>query len=184
MQVFYLVRHAHAEWEPDENRPLSSRGLQDAWRVADILADRPITTAFSSPYLRARQTVEPLAVRLGLRICSDERFRERELGRWRAPSFEEAVRRTWMDMDFAYPGGETNRQAQARAVQVLQELIAKDFQGHVLIGTHGNLLALMLAYYDPTVDYEFWRALSMPDIYQLEVEKVDDARFLRLWRKP
>jgi 2,3-bisphosphoglycerate-dependent phosphoglycerate mutase len=155
--------------------------MRDAGLVADILGERPITTVLSSPYTRARQTVEPLANRLGLRICTDERFRERGLGQWSDSSFGEAVHRTWVDMDFAFPGGETNRQAQARAIQGLQELIEGDIPGHILISTHGNLLALMLVHYDPQVDYEFWRALSMPDIYQLEVGTGCEARYLRLW---
>lgn len=182
MQVFYLVRHAHADWRPDENRPLSSRGMRDAESVADLLGEHPITTVFSSPYTRALQTVQPLAARLGQRIRTDERFRERELGQWSAGSFEEAVQRTWMDMDFSFPGGETNRQAQRRAIQGLQELIAADSQGHILIGTHGNLLALTLAHYHPQVGYEFWRALSMPDVYQLEVHAGGEVKYWRLWK--
>lgn len=181
MRIFYLVRHAHAEWRPDENRPLSSRGLRDAQLVANILEERPIISIFSSPYMRALQTIEPLAVRLGLRICTDKRFRERELGELCTDSFEKAVQRTWVDMNFAFPGGETNQQAQARAIQALQELRDTDIRGHILIGTHGNLLALMLSHYDSQVGYEFWRGLSMPDIYQLEIGVGGETRSWRLW---
>ena len=36
--TFLLVRHAHAEWVPNEMRPLSVKGSRDAERVARILA--------------------------------------------------------------------------------------------------------------------------------------------------
>lgn len=35
MSVFYVVRHAHAKWIPDENRPLSEQGFQDARRIPE-----------------------------------------------------------------------------------------------------------------------------------------------------
>ena len=38
MTCLFLVRHAHSVWTPDEMRPLSQSGLEDARRVADILA--------------------------------------------------------------------------------------------------------------------------------------------------
>ena len=37
LTTFYFVRHAHVEWIPDEDRPLSAIGLKDARRVANIL---------------------------------------------------------------------------------------------------------------------------------------------------
>ena len=66
MSTLYLVRHAHAEWTPDENRPLSAQGSEDANRVANTLYVVPISAIYSSPARRARQTIAPLAGRLGL----------------------------------------------------------------------------------------------------------------------
>lgn len=54
-----LVRHAHADWQPDETRPLSEVGRRDAARVAGVLSPLAPTSIYSSPYRRARQTVEP-----------------------------------------------------------------------------------------------------------------------------
>lgn len=181
MYTFYLVRHAHAHWAEDENRPLSPEGIQDAWRVAYILGENPITDVYSSPYLRARQTIETLVVKLGLHIHTDERLRERELGQHNAISFEEAVHCTWQDMDFSFSGGESNNQAQRRVVQWLQELLVQENQRHILVATHGNLLALLLNHYDTMVDYKFWQRLSMPDIYQLEIGESGEARYWRVW---
>jgi 2,3-bisphosphoglycerate-dependent phosphoglycerate mutase len=84
-------------------------------------------------------------------------------------------------MDYAFPGGETNRQAQRRAIQWIQELMNHERIGHVLVATHGNLLALLLKQFDPAVGYEFWRRLSMPDIYKLEILAAGYARYERIW---
>ena len=67
----YLVRHAKAgdrrDWEgKDHLRPLSKRGRQQADALADALADAGITRIVTSPFARCRETVEPLARRLGI----------------------------------------------------------------------------------------------------------------------
>lgn len=69
----YVVRHAHAgdrsHWKgPDEDRPLSAKGRRQAAALAALLAGDDIERIWSSPMLRCRQTVEPLAERLGLTV--------------------------------------------------------------------------------------------------------------------
>jgi 2,3-bisphosphoglycerate-dependent phosphoglycerate mutase len=178
---FYLVRHAHADWSPDEDRPLSKRGHRDALRVADILDPFSIHGVISSPYRRAVQTVEPLASRKHLRIEKRGAFRERELGSYSIATFDKAVCMTWEDPDFAHPGGETNREAQMRGINSIQELLDGGVEEPQVIGTHGNLLTLILNYYDPSLGYGFWCALTMPDIYCLEVVGCGEVRIERIW---
>ena len=65
----YVVRHGKAGsrsgWtEPDDQRPLTKAGRRQAGALADMLAGDHVTRVLSSPYVRCRQTVEPLAERL------------------------------------------------------------------------------------------------------------------------
>ena len=67
----YVIRHARAgrrsTWKgPDEERPLSGKGRQQAKSIARALRDEPIATVVSSPFVRCLQTVEPLAAALGV----------------------------------------------------------------------------------------------------------------------
>lgn len=69
----YLVRHAKAgsrsAWSgPDDLRPLTKTGRRQADALGDLLADRGVTRVVSSPYVRCRQTVEPLGQRLRLPV--------------------------------------------------------------------------------------------------------------------
>lgn len=62
----YVVRHAKAgdreEWKGDDRlRPLTKPGWRQADALVEILEDRPIDRILSSPYVRCRQSVEPLA---------------------------------------------------------------------------------------------------------------------------
>jgi len=66
-----LLRHAKAEkrrdWDgPDPLRPLTTRGLQQAEALSARLQSTPLAQILTSPYLRCRQTVEPLAATRGL----------------------------------------------------------------------------------------------------------------------
>jgi 2,3-bisphosphoglycerate-dependent phosphoglycerate mutase len=182
MTVLYLVRHAHTNWTPDENRPLSTTGLDDAHRVAHVLASFPITLILSSPYLRAIQTIEPFAKASNLKILEDLRFRERELGDIGTASFKEAVYQTWIDVDFAHPKGESVRQAQSRALEGLVENLHLSIPSHIVICTHGNLLTCILNHFDPDVSFQFWQNMSMPDVYYLDMDQTQDRKFTRIWQ--
>ncbi|QUH20166.1 hypothetical protein [Alkaliphilus sp. B6464] len=34
----------------------------------------------------------------------------------------------------------------------------------IVVGTHGNIMSIILDYYNDKYGYEFWRGLSMPGI--------------------
>ncbi len=78
----YLVRHAKAgsrkDWtDDDELRPLSKNGWVQAEAIATRLSGRRTPAALvSSPYLRCRQTLEPLATATGLVVVDDPRLAE------------------------------------------------------------------------------------------------------------
>jgi 2,3-bisphosphoglycerate-dependent phosphoglycerate mutase len=181
MMNIYLVRHAHAKWSADENRPLSQRGLHDAERLADLLARYPIGRLTSSPYRRAVQTIQPLAERLSLSIEMEDRFRERRLGDFGALSFQEAVERTWSELDFSFPDGESNANARARGVQALDDHTSRAGAYGIVISTHGNLLALILNHFEPSIGYPFWTSLTMPDVYRLAPDRGSELTFNRIW---
>ena len=71
--AIHLIRHAHAgrrsDWDgPDVQRPLSDKGWGQAAAIADDLAGAGIGRLWTSPYVRCRQTLEPLSERLALPI--------------------------------------------------------------------------------------------------------------------
>ena len=66
-----LVRHGHAgsrsDWDgPDDLRPLDSRGQAESRRLAEVLPLFGPRAVYSAIPVRCRETVEPLAERLGL----------------------------------------------------------------------------------------------------------------------
>ena len=73
-----LVRHAHSDpagpGEPDELRPLSARGREQAQRLAGALAAAEPVLVVSSPLLRARETAAPIARAAAAELRIDERL--------------------------------------------------------------------------------------------------------------
>ncbi|MDX1570386.1 MAG: phosphoglycerate mutase family protein [Xanthomonadales bacterium] len=66
--VFFLVRHAEKNPEPEHDPHLSTAGKARAETLAALLEDAGIGRIFSSDYSRTRETAAPLANRLGLEI--------------------------------------------------------------------------------------------------------------------
>ncbi len=182
MTRFYLIRHAESPWSPDEQRPLSTRGLAQAEKVAKVIMgyESSLTAIYSSSYRRAYETVSPLALQLKLNIRMTNELCERRLAGAPVDDFAEAVAATWRDPTKALPGGESNAAARQRGGALIERLRARYSDGRIVVSTHGNLLALILQHFDPSVDFEFWQALTMPDIYYLQIEKAE-SEILRIW---
>ena len=149
--------------------------------VAHRLASRPIAAVYTSPSRRSIETVEPLASRLRLRLEVVPDLRERELPPVPAGEFDALVQHAWRLPADAPRGGESNVQAQARGLAVVRTVVARHDGSQVVLGTHGNLLALVLNALDPAFAYEFWRGLSFPDIYQVVFRGTELRGVTRLW---
>jgi 2,3-bisphosphoglycerate-dependent phosphoglycerate mutase len=168
-----LVRHA----EPlapgtagfDEfTRPLTEKGLRDALQLRERHASRQIDAAYSSPYLRARQTIEPIAHARGIAIDTIDDLRERMLSASELDDWRAHLRHSWQDFDYAPPGGESGRIAQARVMRVLDTIAMRHASGTVIVASHGNLIALALhAMMPEVVDYDFWESIPMPAMFTL-----------------
>jgi len=71
----FLVRHAHSDpGDPDELRPLSAKGREQARALAERLASVGPEAVVSSPLLRARETADAIARAAGSSLRVDERL--------------------------------------------------------------------------------------------------------------
>jgi len=167
-----LIRHAESvapgiSGFDEYTRPLTVKGMRDAQQLCDTLTSTRIDAVYSSPYLRARQTIEPIALARGLTIETVEDLRERLLSSGDLPDWRTQLKRSWEDFDYAPVGGETSREAQARVVRVLDMVASRHAAGTVIVASHGNLIALALNAFRAGVDYAFWESIPMPAVFTL-----------------
>src|SRR5699024_9925600 len=98
-------------------------------------------------------------------------------------NFAETIEKVWQDPHFAWEGGESNNRAQQRGVKGINRLLEQYEGENIVIGTHGNIMVLMMNYFNKQYDFEFWKKLTMPDIYKLTFEKNDLINCIRVWEE-
>jgi 2,3-bisphosphoglycerate-dependent phosphoglycerate mutase len=172
-----LVRHARSTppetsaqaGTSEADQPLTEEGRAAAERLADQLDGFSLDAVYSSPYQRAVETVQPAADRRELHVQRIDDLRERLLSPEPLPDWRDHLARAWQDPEYACPGGETGRTAQRRAVAVLDLLrVRHPDGGRLLVGSHGNLIGLILQAFEPSIDFGFWDAMPTPAVYWLE----------------
>ncbi|MFI5316869.1 MAG: histidine phosphatase family protein [Myxococcota bacterium] len=178
MPRLLLVRHCQSTGQQPDGA-LTDAGHTQAHALAERLAAHPIDHLVSSTYRRARATLAPFAARSGLELHLDERLVERRLSPAPIDGWREVVERSFVDPDFAVPGGESARDVSDRAWKALGEILTL---GHSLpaVASHGQLIALVLHRIDPTFGFSGWAALTNPDVHLVERDARGRYSFRRL----
>jgi len=186
----YFVRHGIAPFSVEleltaGGASLNEQGQADAVRVAELLKSEEIEVIVSSSHHRAKETVAPLAEVLQKEIILYDDLMERPIATLKHPVPDEqllmAIERSFSDIDFCMPEGETTRQAQERALPVIMKLLEDYTCKKIVIGTHGNIMTIILNYFDTAYGFEFWKQTSKPDIYKLEFVDKKLVSVARLW---
>jgi broad specificity phosphatase PhoE len=131
-----LLRHAEAHdrerwWgTPDRERPLDELGRRQSQAMIAALRDgQAIVGLHSSPFVRCRQTLEPLAAAIGLPISDEERLAEAP----QLPAF--LGRDAWPAA--AWLGG--------RALALVDRLLAQGPPGRLVLCTHGDVVPALVS---------------------------------------
>lgn len=179
----YLVRHAHSIYTPDEfNRPLSEKGYTDSEGARSILLTESIDVVLASPYKRAIQTVEGVAKDINLEVLTEDGFKERKVAEDSVDNFDSAMTKLWTNFEFAFQHGESNLEGQKRGINALNKVLDKYNGKNIVIGTHGNIMVLIMNYFDNKYNFDFWKNLSMPDIYKLSFKEKEFIGAERIWK--
>ena len=183
----YFVRHAISPFSLDNerNRGLSDQGILDSIWVAEILKNEGIDIIVSSSFARAVDTIKPLANLLNKEIIQFEELVERPIASLKYQIEEDdllkGIERSFIDIDYCMPEGETTRQAQERSIPIIKKLLT-DYKGKkIAVGTHGNIMTIILNYFDKSYGNDFWIQTSKPDIYKLEFDDTKLIQVERLW---
>jgi 2,3-bisphosphoglycerate-dependent phosphoglycerate mutase len=165
VKTIYIMRHCQAEGqEPDA--PLTTAGVLQSRHLVQTLAGVEIERIISSPYRRAKDSVTPLAEHLNISIELDERLVERVLCQGVDPDWQQHLKTSFDNLDFCLPGGESSRTAMQRIVSVVDDIRREPAKSTLLV-THGNLMALLLKYFDDAVGFSEWKSLGNPDTYRI-----------------
>ncbi|MFB6506131.1 MULTISPECIES: histidine phosphatase family protein [unclassified Streptomyces] len=136
---------------------LDERGAAQAAALPGRLAALPLAAAVSSPLQRCRETLRPLLdARPELEPHTEERINECDYGDWSGRKLVELADEPLMNVvqqhpsAAAFPGGESMRAMQARAVDAVRDWNARIAAGHgedaaYVMCSHGDIIKAIVA---------------------------------------
>ncbi len=160
MTDILLIRHGENEytrkgklagWMPGVH--LNETGQAQAQALAERLMKAPLKAIYSSPLERALETARPLAQARNLPIQKCEGIGEVRYGEWTGRSLKVLARtKLWKVVQrqpsaMEFPGGETIRAVQARAVEAVEGIVKRHPKALVALFSHGDVIKLIAAYY-------------------------------------
>lgn len=132
---------------------LDETGQSQARAVAEHLGQlQGVTAIYTSPLERARETAAPTAAALGIRPVVDRGLVEIDTGEWTGADLTQARRsRVWKVVQqyptgFAFPGGESMVQMQARVVTALAGIVARHPSETVIAFSHADVIRVAVAH--------------------------------------
>jgi probable phosphomutase (TIGR03848 family) len=154
-----LVRHATTAatgkrlggWTPGVHLDDAGRGQAEA--TAERLAGLPLAAVYASPLERTQETARILAKPHGLRVRTRRDLGEVDYGQWTdEPLGKLRRRRDWAVVQgtpsrMTFPGGESIRAAQARAVSATEELAAAHGDDVIVGVSHADVIKAVVAHH-------------------------------------
>jgi len=155
----YLARHGQTAYN-HEGRfqgqmevPLDDTGREQAAELAERAAAHSFAALWCSPLLRARETADIVAARIGLEPVEDARLMETDAGDWTDRSFAEINAHSPEAFAafvaghpaFAFPGGESFNEMSARSMTAVLGLVA-DHPGETIVAvSHADPIKAIVA---------------------------------------
>jgi broad specificity phosphatase PhoE len=153
MTRLILVRHGQTAWNEGAgverfrgrtDLPLDATGEAQARAVADRLRNEPLVALYTSPLLRARQTITPLAAFKSLPVQAHEGLLDIDYGLFQGLTRSEAAAADpdlyalWWTApgQVRFPGGEGLVDVQARLLALVEELATRHRGETVVVVGH------------------------------------------------
>lgn len=148
------IRHGETAWNVDTrvqgqlDIPLNATGRWQASRVAQALADEPISAIYASDLLRAWETAQSIADATGQALHAHQGLRERGFGVLQGKTHAEiethwpAQSLRWRQRDplWAPQGGETLVDVHERISRTASELAARHTGEQIVLVAHGGIM--------------------------------------------
>jgi probable phosphoglycerate mutase len=148
------IRHGETAWNVDTriqgqlDIPLNETGRWQASRVAQALADEPISAIYASDLLRAWETARAIAEVTGQALRAHKGLRERGFGVLQGNTHaeieanwpEQALRWRQRDPHWAPQGGESLVAVRERITRTASELAARHPGEQIVLVAHGGVM--------------------------------------------
>ncbi len=147
---------------------LDERGRRQAAALVERFEGVRLTALYSSPLERCVETMEPLAEAHRLAIRTSEALIEMDAGTWTGRTLRSLRRLKLWEMvqrnpsRFSFPGGESFVDAEARVLDEVERIVARHPRGRIAVGTHGDLVRVLISHYTGAHLDQFQRVTAEP----------------------
>jgi probable phosphomutase (TIGR03848 family) len=146
---------------------LDERGRRPA-ALVERFEGVQLNALYSSPLERCVETLEPLAVARGLEIRTSDALIEMDAGHWTGRTLPSLRRvKLWNTVQrnpsrFAFPGGESFVDAEARVLDEFERIVARHPRGRIVVCTHGDIVRVLISHYAGAHLDQFQRVMADP----------------------
>lgn len=158
MSTVLLVRHATTAATGKKlggrtEAPLDESGRAQARETAERLRGLRLAAVYSSPLVRTMETARAVAASHGLGVRPADGLIEVEYGTWTdRPLAQVARTKLWpviqqRPSQVTFPDGESIRGMQARAVEAVEEIVARHRKGTVVAVSHADVIKALVSFY-------------------------------------
>lgn len=160
MTQLYLIRHALTDWVNNGQLAgwtpgihLNEEGRKQAASLVQRLEPIPLAAIYSSPLERAIETAQAIAGPRDLPVQIRDGIGEVRYGDWTARSLEELKKlEEWLSVQVypsgtRFPGGETLREVQARAVAEIDAICRRHPKDAIAVVSHADIIKAIVAHY-------------------------------------
>jgi broad specificity phosphatase PhoE len=190
--TIFLARHGESDWNVEKrfqghtDRPLTERGREQAYALADLVAGEKIDAIYTSPLSRAQETAEIVAARVGLEPVALPELREVDTGSWSGLSradvearFPEGFAR-WRSGGSGWEDGETYEEMAERVISALGTVAEAHPDGRVLVISHGGPIRAIHAAAEGLAIDDYRRLRPVEPNARLSTVAVENGRLTRL----
>ncbi|MHA2278056.1 MAG: histidine phosphatase family protein [Candidatus Kariarchaeaceae archaeon] len=126
----FLLRHCEdvgSQLGKFEDLKLTINGEGQAEKIALSFLEEGITSIYTSPMMRAKQTAQIISEKIGITPIESELLKDRDVGEFSGKTFKQIqkqysqlLNQSTFTSDFKFPGGETNNDVFLRANQFIE----------------------------------------------------------------
>ncbi len=168
--IIYFIRHSHVDYKNFDfkgvNIDLSPQGWEKTIELADKWNIANIESIYTSPLNRCVETIFPLSRKLKIPYIIKDGFKELDY-KGDAEVFHKNI---LTDINFAYPQGETIREANKRFEDQLKKVLDNNNQNKIIISTHGTVLSEFIINHFK-FEKDFFFELTYPDVIEVKYKK-------------
>lgn len=193
MLNIYITRHGETHWNT-ENRlqgwkdsELTEKGISNAIALGERLYQTELNAVYSSSSGRAVRTAKLICSDRNIPIHLDDSLKEINFGVWEGKTTKEIEENSREELFHFYHAphlynhephnGESLQSLKQRVEKVIQQIIAENSEGNVLMVTHGVAIRAILSYFLNVPTEKWWEEPSYIEGTSLTLVQFDGKAF-------